>query len=91
MTVIQLNRVLCSHGEIPCPSTQIIICKNYGQQLFFLLPLRDTVVILFMSQHGVKQNEITTLYGAVAKNIVHFYDGMRSDTLYICFEDVVLY
>jgi len=44
-----------------------------------------------MSQHGVKRNEITTLYGAVAKNIVHVYDGVRSNTLYICFEDVVLY
>jgi len=44
-----------------------------------------------MSQNGVKQNEITTLYGAVVKNIVHVYDGARSDTLYICSEDVVLY
>jgi len=44
-----------------------------------------------MSQHGVKQNEITSVYGAVAKNIVPVYDGVWSDTLYICFEDVVLY
>ena len=44
-----------------------------------------------MSQHGVKQNEITTFYGAVAKNIVRVYDGVRSDTFYSCFEDVVLY
>jgi len=46
--------------------------------------------MFFMSQHGVKQNEITTLYGAVAKNIVHVYDGVTSDTLYVCSEDVVL-
>jgi len=28
MTVIQLSTVLCSHGEIPRPSTPIIICKT---------------------------------------------------------------
>jgi hypothetical protein len=44
-----------------------------------------------MSEHGVKQDEIATLYGAVGKNIVHVYDGVRSKILYIRSEDLVLY
>jgi hypothetical protein len=35
MTVIQLNTVLCSHGEIPRPSTQIIICKTRDSSYSF--------------------------------------------------------
>jgi hypothetical protein len=65
--------------------------QNLWQQLLLLLPSPDAVVILFMSQDGVKQNDITTLYGAVSKNIVHVYSAVKSDNLlYICSEVVIL-
>ena len=61
MTVIHFNRGLCMHGELPRASTEIIKRKTRDSSYFYVLPLPDAIVRLFLLQHGVRQDEIATL------------------------------
>ena len=49
------------HGELPRASTEIIKRKTRDSSYFYVLPLPDAIVRLFLLQHGVRQDEIATL------------------------------